>query len=62
MNFPAIFHVLGALLIFIGSAMLLPLICALIYNEGDAFPLVITMAVAIGIGFPLWRCSASTEI
>ncbi len=54
MNFPAISHVLGALLIFIGSTMLLPLACALIYNDGDALSLLIAMGVSIAIGFPLW--------
>ena len=54
MNFPAIFHVLGALLIFIGCAMLLPLSCALIYNEGDAPSLAISMGVTLAIGLSLW--------
>ena len=54
MNFPAIFHVLGALLIFIGSTMLLPLSCALIYKDGDAFSLAAAMGITIGIGIPLW--------
>ncbi|MBC8524975.1 MAG: TrkH family potassium uptake protein, partial [Chlorobium phaeobacteroides] len=54
MNFPAISHVLGALLMFIGSTMLLPLACALIYNDGDALSLLISMGVTVSIGFPFW--------
>ena len=54
MNFPAIFHVLGALLLFIGSTMLLPLACALIYNDGDAFSLFVAMGITVSIGLPLW--------
>lgn len=54
MNFPAISHVLGALLLFIGSTMLLPLACALIYNDGDALSLLMAMGITVGIGLPLW--------
>ncbi|MCW8795730.1 MAG: TrkH family potassium uptake protein [Chlorobium sp.] len=54
MNFRAIYHVLGALLILIGCTMLLPLICALIYKESDVFALLLSVAITISIGLPLW--------
>ncbi len=54
MNFPAISNVFGVLLLFIGSTMLLPLGCALIYNDGDAIPLVSAALITVGIGLPLW--------
>ncbi|NEX12316.1 MAG: potassium transporter [Prosthecochloris sp.] len=54
MNFPAIANVLGTLLMFIGSTMLIPLACALIYNEGDALSFMLAMMITIGLAFPLW--------
>ncbi|HED30424.1 MAG TPA: TrkH family potassium uptake protein [Prosthecochloris aestuarii] len=54
MNFPAIASVLGMLLMFIGCTMLFPLACSLIYAEGDAFSFIISIAVATGVGLPLW--------
>ena len=54
MNFPAILHVLGALLLFIASTMLFPLACALIYGEGDAAAFAVSLTVTAGIGLPVW--------
>ncbi len=53
MNYPAIANVLGTLLMFIGSTMLIPLTCALIYNEGDALSFILSIAVAILTGLPV---------
>ncbi|MBF0286927.1 MAG: TrkH family potassium uptake protein [SAR324 cluster bacterium] len=54
MNIPAIIHVLGTLLIVTGSSMTPPLICALIYNEGDVFSISISALIAIGVGGPCY--------
>ncbi len=54
MNFFAILHVLGTLLIFIGATMLAPIGCALIYQENDLMPFLYSMGAIIGIGVPLF--------
>ncbi len=55
MNILAIIYVLGTLLIVTGSSMISPLICALIYDEGDAaIAFSISAMIAIGIGGPCW--------
>ncbi len=54
MNFPAIAHVLGVLLLFIGSTMFLPLACSLFYNDGDTFALLVSIGVSFAAGLPLW--------
>lgn len=54
MNFPAIFHLLGVLLMFIGSTMLLPLACSLIYGDGDAMAILISLCLTVGAGLPVW--------
>ncbi|MGK5091926.1 potassium transporter TrkG [Deltaproteobacteria bacterium TL4] len=50
-----ILHIMGMLLICFAVVLLFPIICALIYDEGDAAALIITSAVAALIGLPLWR-------
>ncbi len=53
MNFPSIAYVFGALLMVTGSSMILPVICSLIYNEDDLFPLLVSSLITIAIGLPL---------
>ena len=54
MNPLAVLHILGILLSFTGAMMIFPLICALIYQEGDALALLISGTIALAIGLPLW--------
>ncbi len=55
MNVRAIAHVMGTLLLVTGGAMLLPLICAILYwGEGDLGALALSVAIIVGGGFPLW--------
>jgi trk system potassium uptake protein TrkH len=52
-NFTAIAHVLGILLIVTGSSMILPLFCALYYQEADLFPILYSGLVTLAAGFIL---------
>ena len=54
MHFSSIAHVLGTLLIVTGSSMGLPLICSLVYNEGDLFSILISGIITIALGLPCW--------
>ncbi|ASQ89609.1 potassium transporter [Prosthecochloris sp. GSB1] len=54
MNFRAISHVLGVLLVFIGSTMAAPLVCALIYGDGDAAAILVSLCITTGTGLPVW--------
>lgn len=46
---------MGTLLLVTGCAMLLPIICSLCYyDEGDLISLVVSTAIIIGTGFPMW--------
>ena len=55
MNWKAIANVMGTLLLVTGGAMLLPVVCSLLYrDEGDLFALSMGACIAGGIGFPLW--------
>ncbi len=54
MNYFAILHVLGTLLIFIGVTMLAPIGCAVIYEGNDLIPFVISFVAIIGTGVPLF--------
>ncbi len=55
MNYRSIGNVMGTLLLVTGGAMLLPVVCALIYwGEGDLLPLAISAAITIGLGLPIW--------
>ncbi len=55
MNWRAIAHVMGILLLVTAGAMVAPVVCALIYrDEGDLLALSVGVAVAAGTGFPLW--------
>jgi trk system potassium uptake protein TrkH len=55
MNYRSIVFVLGTLLMVTGGAMLLPAICSLCYgNEGDLAAILISAAIAVGTGLPLW--------
>ena len=49
-----ILHVFGTLLTVTGISMALPLICSLIYGEGDFLPLLISAVLILLLGVPLW--------
>ncbi len=53
MNFRSIAYVLGALLLVTGSSMILPAICALFYDDGDLFALLISSLIILILGLPL---------
>ena len=55
MNYRSIAHVMGTLLLVTASAMLLPAICTLFYdNEGDLPAILISAAITAGLGAPLF--------
>ena len=55
MNWRAIAHVMGTLLLVTAGAMALPVFCSLLYgDEGDLKSLSAGIAVAAATGFPLW--------
>ncbi len=55
MNPLSIANVFGTLLLVTGSSMLLPVVCALYYGDGDAKALIISSLIIIGTGLPLKR-------
>ena len=57
MHFRSIAHVIGTLLMVTSVAMLLPIVTSLIYQEDDLSALLVSAAVAFGVGLPLWRFS-----
>ena len=54
MNFTSIAPVIGKLLIITGIAMVLPLLCSLIYGEDDLTAILLSMAIILSVGVPLW--------
>jgi len=54
MHLFSILHVLGTLLTITGISMVLPLICSLIYGEGDFLSLLASAVVILVLGVPLW--------
>ncbi len=57
MHFFSIVHVFGTLLLVTGFSMLAPLTCSLIYGGGDFFALLVSAAITVGLGAPLWWAS-----
>ena len=54
MHFRSIAYVIGTLLLVASIAMLFPIAVSLIYQDGDLSALLISVAVAFGMGLPLW--------
>ncbi len=55
MNYRAIAHVFGTLLLVTAVAMLFPAVCSLFYpEEDDLLPLLASAAITGAAGFPLW--------
>ena len=54
MHFRSIAHVIGTLLLVTSVAMLLPIVTSLIYQEDDLIALLVSAAIAFGIGLPFW--------
>jgi trk system potassium uptake protein TrkH len=54
MHFRSIAYVIGTLLLVTSIAMLFPIAVSLIYQEGDFSAMLISSAVAFGMGLPLW--------
>ena len=59
MHFRSIAYVMGTLLLVTSIALLLPIITSMIYQEDDLAALIITAAVSIAVGLPLWRFAPS---
>jgi trk system potassium uptake protein TrkH len=55
MNFKAIFHVLGALLIFGGLSLLLPMAFSIYYQDGDLNAFILSLVITTITGILLWR-------
>ena len=58
MHFRSIAHVMGTLLLVTSIALILPIITSMIFQEDDLFALIITAAVTIAVGLPLWKFSS----
>ena len=54
MHFRSIAHVIGTLLLVTSVAMLPPIVTSLIYQEDDLSALLVSAAVAFGVGLPFW--------
>lgn len=54
MHWFSIFHVFGTLFLVTGISMIMPLICSLIYGENDFSAFLISMALILILGAPLW--------
>jgi len=54
MHLFSILHVFGTLFMVTGISMALPLVCSLIYGEGDFSAILISAAVILFLGTPLW--------
>ena len=54
MHLFSILHVFGTLFMVTGISMLLPLVCSLIYREGDFLALLVSAAFTLLLGLPLW--------
>jgi len=55
MRTKVIIHYLGLIIAFLGLAMLVPLICSLLYREPDIIPFLISAGTCGVIGTLLWR-------
>ena len=53
MNYGSIAYVAGTLLLVTGGAMILPVVCASYFQEGDLFALAISMVILCTVGLPL---------
>ena len=54
MHLFSILHVFGTLFMVTGISMALPLVCSLIYGEGDFSAILISAAAILFLGAPLW--------
>jgi trk system potassium uptake protein TrkH len=59
MHSRSIAYVIGTLLLVTSIAMLFPIVVSLIYQEGDLNALLISVAVSLVLGLPLWWFSPS---
>ena len=62
MNPLSIANVFGTLLLVTGCSMLLPVLCALYYGDGDASALLIAALIIIGAGLPLKKAYRNHDI
>lgn len=63
MDLKAVLHALGALLIFVGLSIVIPMLVALYYGDGDFYPFLSAILITSGAGLLLWRLTpANLEI
>lgn len=61
MDIKAVLHVLGALLVFLGLSLLLPIAFSLYYNDGDFFALTTSLLIIISAGLLLLKATPSNR-
>lgn len=54
MSYRSILSIFGTLLTLTAGCMVLPLLFALYFQEGDAWPIFLSILIALGLGVPLW--------
>jgi trk system potassium uptake protein TrkH len=54
MHLFSILHVFGTLFTVTGISMILPVVCSLIYGEGDFYALAVSAVILLVLGVPLW--------
>jgi trk system potassium uptake protein TrkH len=61
MDIKAVLHVLGALLIFLGLSMLLPMAFSLYYSDGDFWALLQALIITVSAGLLLWKVTPASK-
>lgn len=56
MRWPAIFNITGVLILSLGLTMLMPVACALIYNDSSFNALLLSTSVTVAAGTLVWAC------
>lgn len=62
MNFKAILNVLAALLVLVGATMIVPIGLAMMHYESDLNGFLLSMAISIGIGIPVWFLTRNNRV
>ncbi|MBU1138409.1 MAG: TrkH family potassium uptake protein, partial [Proteobacteria bacterium] len=63
MHFFSIAHVMGILLVVIGSSMAFPIACSFYYQENDLYPLLHSALFTLGVGLPVqWLFRKNSEL
>jgi trk system potassium uptake protein TrkH len=54
MNIKSVIHTIGAFLFMLGLTMLAPLVCSLLYGEGDSLSFILSLTITCGTGLLLF--------